>query len=87
MDSNFVGFSAKGTARHTDGQVWGGPFTQHRVELKVEGLTGPDLTRTCEHSGPKCSQSLRVRYRCMQPVASQLEPECRDRQIRIEDEN
>ena len=37
VDSNLrlVGISAKGKSKHTDGQVWGSPFTQKRVAFDV----------------------------------------------------
>jgi len=35
VDSNLVGFSAKGKRRHTDGQVWGSPFIPKRAAFDV----------------------------------------------------
>ena len=43
VDRNFVGTSAQGKRRHTDGQVWGGPFISKILSCL-----------RCEHSGPKC---------------------------------
>ncbi len=79
VDSNFVGTSANGKSKHTDGQVWGGPFWLKRVAFD------------CEHSESVCEsncggQPLRIRLwsRCMWRVLSH--PECRDQTCR-KDEN
>ena len=38
FDSNYVGTSAKGNSKHTDGQVWGSPLWPRRVAFDVSIL-------------------------------------------------
>jgi hypothetical protein len=49
VDRNFVGTSAQGKRRQTDGQVWGGPFISKRVAFDVSvyvSTVDPNANRT-----------------------------------------
>ncbi len=74
VDSNFkfVGTSADGKSKHTDGQAWGSPSWLRRVAFKFDVSTG------IVNSESNCSQPLGCR--CMCRVLSQ--PECRDQSCR-----
>ena len=52
VDSNYVGTSADGKSKHTDGKVWGSLSWLRRLAI-------------CEHSEPNCSQPLGCQCRCM----------------------
>ena len=61
VDSSLVGFSGKGTARHTDGQVSGGPFTQQRVACNASMVDQNALA--VSHSGTgACSESFLLNF-------------------------
>ena len=47
FDSNYVGTSAKGNSKHTDGQVWGSSIIQRRVAVDVS-IVNPTAV---SHSG------------------------------------
>ncbi len=53
VESNYVGISGN-CARHTDGQVWGSPFTQKRVAFDVS-IVDPNAV---SHSGTGAWQSF-----------------------------
>ena len=55
VDSNFVGTSADGKSKHTDGQVWGGPSSLRRVAFDVS-IVNPTAV---SHSGAgACAESF-----------------------------
>ncbi len=54
VDSNFVGISADGKSKHTDGQVWGSPSWLRRLALDVS-IVNPTAV---SHSGAgACGES------------------------------
>jgi hypothetical protein len=55
VDGNFVGVSAKGRNKHTDGQVWGSPTWMNRVAFDVS-IVNPTAV---SHSGAgACAESF-----------------------------
>ncbi len=55
VDSNFVGSSANGKSKHTDGQVWGSPFWPRRVAFDVSVVNPTAVS----HSGAgACGESF-----------------------------
>ena len=55
FDSNYVGTSAKGNSKHTDGQVWGSPFCPRRVAFDVS-IVSP--TAVSHSSAGACAESF-----------------------------
>jgi hypothetical protein len=55
FDNNFVGTSANGKSKHTDGQVWGSPIYPRRVAFDVSVVNPTAIS----HSGAgACGESL-----------------------------